>query len=132
MAEGSGRATADGAGDAAAPGGRDVVDILIIGGGPTGLFAAFYAGLRGLRSAIVDSLEELGGQVTAMYPEKFIYDVGGFPAVLGKDLIANLAEQAGQFSPQIHLSERALTLERIADDEVFRLETDKEIGRAHV
>lgn len=104
---------------------RDVVDILIIGGGPTGLFAAFYAGMRGATSAIVDSLEQLGGAVTAMYPEKFIYDVGGFPAVLGKELIANLIEQASQFNPRIHLNERAEKLERIPDDEIFRLETNK-------
>ena len=68
MAEASDGVMPNGASDAAS-GGRDVVDILIIGGGPTGLFAAFYAGLRGATSKIVDSLEELGGQVTAMYPE---------------------------------------------------------------
>ncbi len=123
----------DGAGDAAGMRGEpQVADVLIIGGGPTGLFAAFYAGLRGLTTNIVDSLEQLGGAVTAMYPEKYIYDVGGFPAVLGKDLVANLAKQAGQFSPRIHLNERAQTLERIPDDGVFRLETDKgvHLGRA--
>ncbi|CAA9574064.1 MAG: Thioredoxin reductase [uncultured Thermomicrobiales bacterium] len=113
---------ADGAGGGP---GVEVVDVLIIGGGPTGLFTAFYAGLRGASAAIVDSLEQLGGAVTAMYPEKYIYDVGGFPAVLGKDLIANLTEQAGQFNPRVHLAERAEKLERIPDDEVFRLETDK-------
>ena len=106
---------------------HNVVDILIVGGGPTGLFAAFYAGLRGATTKIVDSLEQLGGAVTAMYPEKFIYDVGGFPAVLGKDLVAKLVEQASQFNPQIHLNERAARLERIPDDNVFRLETDKAV-----
>ena len=125
MVEANGVVTADGAGDAPGGAGADAVDVLIIGGGPTGLFAAFYAGLRGATSSIVDSLEQLGGAVTAMYPEKFIYDVGGFPAVLGKDLVANLAKQAGQFNPQIHLNQRAEKLERIPDDEVFRLETDK-------
>lgn len=116
----------DGAKDAGDPRSQpNVVDILIVGGGPTGLFAAFYAGLRGATSSIIDSLEQLGGAVTAMYPEKYIYDVGGFPAVLGKDLIANLTKQAGQFNPQIFLNERAATLERIPDDNVFRLETDK-------
>ena len=106
---------------------HNVVDILIVGGGPTGLFAAFYAGLRGATTKIVDSLEQLGGAVTAMYPEKYIYDVGGFPAVLGKDLIASLVEQASQFNPQINLNERAEQLERIPDDNVFRLETDKAV-----
>lgn len=125
MAEASGELTHNGAGaDQAAPQ-NTVVDMLIIGGGPTGLFAAFYAGMRGATSKIVDSLEQLGGAVTAMYPEKFIYDVGGFPAVLGKDLIANLTAQATQFNPQVQLNERAQTLEHIADDNVFRLETDK-------
>ena len=125
MAEASGGITHNGPGDTDGATGRNVVDILIIGGGPTGLFAAFYAGMRGATSKIIDSLEQLGGAVTAMYPEKFIYDVGGFPAILGKDLIANLAEQAGQFNPQIRLNERAEKLERIPDDEVFRLETNQ-------
>lgn len=119
------------AGSNAAPGnangGSPVADILIVGGGPTGLFASFYAGMRGASSTIVDSLEQLGGAVTAMYPEKYIYDVGGFPAVLGKDLIANLVEQASQFGPRIYLNERAATLERIEDDGVFHLGTDKNV-----
>lgn len=101
------------------------VDILVIGGGPTGLFAAFYAGLRGATVSIVDSLEQPGGAVTAMYPEKYIYDVGGFPAVLGKDLIANLVEQAGRFKPLMNFNERCERLEQIPDDNLFRLETDK-------
>jgi ferredoxin/flavodoxin---NADP+ reductase len=103
------------------------VDVLIIGGGPTGLFAAFYAGLRGATASIVDSLEQPGGAVTAMYPEKFIYDVGGFPAVLGKDLIANLVQQAGQFNPQMHFNERCERLEHIPDDNIFRLETNRAV-----
>ncbi len=68
-------------------------DLLIIGAGPTGLFAAYYAGFRGLRVAIVDSLPELGGQITAMYPEKQILDVAGFPTVKGRDLVEALVEQ---------------------------------------
>ena len=62
-------------------------DILIVGAGPTGLFAAYYAGFRGHRVAVVDSLPELGGQITAMYPEKQIFDVAGFPAVKGRTLV---------------------------------------------
>ncbi|HEX6065445.1 MAG TPA: NAD(P)-binding protein, partial [Longimicrobiales bacterium] len=57
-------------------------DLTIIGGGPTGLFAAFYAGMRGISARIVDSLPDLGGQLMALYPEKYIYDVGGFPRIL--------------------------------------------------
>ena len=60
-------------------------DLLIIGAGPTGLFATYYAGFRGHRVAVVDSLPELGGQITAMYPEKQIFDVAGFPSVKGRD-----------------------------------------------
>ena len=69
-------------------------DLLIIGAGPTGLFAAYYAGFRGLSVAVVDSLPELGGQITAMYPEKAILDVAGFPHVKGRDLVAGLVAQA--------------------------------------
>ena len=58
---------------------RDLKDITIVGGGPTGLFGAFYAGLRGLSTRIIDSLPDLGGQLVALYPEKYIYDVGGIP-----------------------------------------------------
>ena len=120
MAEANGAAALNGA---ASP--HDAVDVLIIGGGPTGLFAAFYAGLRGSTASIVDSLEQPGGAVAAMYPEKYIYDVGGFPAILGKDLVANLVEQAGRFSPQLHFNERCEHLERLEDEQLFRLTTDK-------
>ena len=61
---------------------HDLTDITIIGGGPTGLFAAFYAGMRGVTARIVDALPELGGQLVALYPEKYIFDVAGFPKVL--------------------------------------------------
>src|SRR5512140_2156461 len=73
------------------------VDVTIIGGGPVGLFAAFYAGLRGMSTRIVDSLPELGGQLTALYPEKYVYDMPGFPKVLAKDLAKQLIEQGLQF-----------------------------------
>ncbi|MEU5851829.1 NAD(P)/FAD-dependent oxidoreductase [Saccharopolyspora shandongensis] len=75
------------------------VDLLIVGAGPTGLFAAYYAGFRGLSVAVVDALPEPGGQVTAMYPEKMIFDVAGFPEVRGRDLVAALVKQAGQYDP---------------------------------
>ena len=81
-----------------------VKDITIVGGGPTGLFAAFYAGMRGMSVRIVDSLPELGVQLTALYPEKYIYDVGGFPKILAKDLAERLSRQAGQFDPRSRIS----------------------------
>jgi len=89
----------------------DIRDITIIGGGPTGLFAAFYAGMRGNSCRIVDSLPELGGQLAALYPEKYIFDVGGFPKILAKDLVTNLVEQALQFGPEIVLDEQVQELE---------------------
>ncbi|MEV0564600.1 NAD(P)/FAD-dependent oxidoreductase [Dactylosporangium sp. NPDC050588] len=85
---------------------RDV-DLAIVGAGPAGLFGAYYAGFRGLSTALIDALPEPGGQVTAMYPEKMIFDVAGFPGIRGRDLVANLVEQAGQFNPQYLLGVRA-------------------------
>ncbi|MGY1704649.1 NAD(P)/FAD-dependent oxidoreductase [Geodermatophilus sp. SYSU D00697] len=91
--------------------GRDVdVDLLVVGAGPAGLYAAYYAGFRGLRTALVDSLAEPGGQVTALYPEKMIYDVAGFPGIKGRDLVAGLVQQAARFDPVYVLGERAETL----------------------
>jgi thioredoxin reductase (NADPH) len=87
-----------------------VVDLLVIGAGPTGLFAAYYAGFRGLSVGLVDSLPEPGGQVTAMYPEKLIFDVAGFPAVRGRDLVAALVEQTAQFKPTYLLGREARSL----------------------
>jgi ferredoxin/flavodoxin---NADP+ reductase len=89
------------------------VDIAIVGAGPTGLFAAYYAGFRGLSTAVIDALPEPGGQVTAMYPEKMIYDVAGFPAIRGRDLVTNLVEQAAQFSPGYLLGVRADTIDYV-------------------
>ena len=83
------------------------VDALIVGAGPAGLYAAYYAGFRGQSVAVMDSLPEIGGQVCAMYPEKLIYDIAGFPAVKGRDLIAALAEQAGRYEPRYLLGEEA-------------------------
>lgn len=87
------------------------VDLLIIGAGPTGLFAAYYAGFRDHRIAVVDSLPELGGQITAMYPEKQIHDVAGFPSVKGRDLVEGLVTQAATANPTYLLDRTALTLE---------------------
>lgn len=79
------------------------VDIAIVGAGPTGLFAAYYAGFRGLSVTVIDTLPEPGGQITAMYPEKAIFDVAGFPSVKGRDLVANLVAQAAPYAPQYRL-----------------------------
>lgn len=107
-------------------GSADVVDVdlLIIGAGPTGLFAAYYAGFRGFRTGILDSLSEPGGQITAMYPEKLIFDVAGFPEVKGQKLVDDLVAQAAPFSPVYLLSQRAEELERL-DDGSLRVTTHK-------
>jgi thioredoxin reductase (NADPH) len=98
-------------------------DITIIGGGPAGLFGLFYAGMRGASAQIVDALPELGGQLAALYPEKFIFDVAGYPKVLAKDLVRALAEQAAQFKEPVHLAQRVTGLEE--RDGLFVLHTDK-------
>jgi thioredoxin reductase (NADPH) len=93
-------------------------DLLIVGAGPVGLYAAYYAGFRGLRTAVTDSLPEAGGQVTAMYPEKPIYDIAGFPLIRGRDLVARLVEQADQFSPTYLLGDPAQRLTRREDGRI--------------
>ena len=90
--------------------GTHTTDLAIIGAGPAGLYAAYYAGFRGWSVAVIDALPEIGGQVNAMYPEKAIFDVAGFPSVLGRDLISNLSEQAGKFSPSYLLNRQANAL----------------------
>ncbi len=85
------------------------VDVLVVGAGPSGLYAAYYAGFRGLTVAVVDGLPEAGGQITALYPEKLIYDIAGFPAVKGKDLVENLVAQAAPFGPHYLLAQQAVS-----------------------
>jgi thioredoxin reductase (NADPH) len=101
-----------------------ITDITIIGGGPTGLFASFYAGMRGATAQIVDALPELGGQLTALYPEKYIFDVGGFAKILAKDLVKALKEQAEQFHFKPHLNQNVIALEKNEDHFVLVTETD--------
>ncbi|MGZ4555289.1 MAG: NAD(P)/FAD-dependent oxidoreductase [Mycobacteriaceae bacterium] len=86
------------------------VDLLIVGAGPVGLYGAYYAGVRGLRTAVIDSLSEVGGQVSALYPEKLIFDVAGFPAIKGRDLVAALAKQASSAQPLYLLGQEAQEL----------------------
>jgi thioredoxin reductase (NADPH) len=88
----------------------DFVDLAIIGAGPVGLFAAFYAGLRRMSVKLIDSLDVLGGQLVTLYPEKYIYDVAGFPKVLAKDLARELVEQGMQYGAVACLGEQASEL----------------------
>ncbi len=90
-------------------------DLLIIGGGPVGLFAAYFAGMRNADVAIVESLPQLGGQVAALFPEKNIYDVGGIPGIKAKDLIKNQVTQLQAFSPKIFLETSVKDIEETPD-----------------
>ncbi len=98
-------------------------DLIVVGAGPTGLAAAFYAGMRGLSVRLVDPLPEPGGQLVALYPEKYIYDVVGFPKIKAADLAARLVAQVAPFNPIYALEERAKTLK--AKPQGFELTTDK-------
>ena len=106
----------------------EVYDVTIIGAGPTGLFGAFYAGLRGLKVKIIEALPEIGGQVSVLYPEKYIYDIPGFQKIIGKDLSKELYEQAMVFKPKICLNELAQNL-NVLNDELLEIETNK--GKHH-
>ncbi len=110
----------------------DVVDLLIVGGGPVGLYGAFYAGLRQMSVKIVDSLEELGGQLIALYPEKYIFDVAGFPRVIAKDLVARLVEQGLQFGAQPCLGEQVVALDTDPTDHIFTLKTSRGEHKARI
>ncbi|HET7738218.1 MAG TPA: NAD(P)/FAD-dependent oxidoreductase [Tepidiformaceae bacterium] len=103
----------------------DVYDLTIIGAGPTGLFSAFYAGLRGLRTKIVEALPEPGGQLAVLYPEKLIYDVPGHPKIMAKDLVRQLIEQCALFAPTFVYGQRIdlLTRQAVGEEEVWRLGT---------
>ena len=109
----------------------DVKDLTIIGGGPTGLFGLFYAGVRGIDTQLVEAMDELGGALSALYAEKFIYDMAGFPAILAKDLVSVMHEQADQWSYPVHLSQKILDFEeedgiyvlRAQSGEVFKSKT---------
>lgn len=105
---------------------QTVYDITIIGGGPAGLFTAFYGGMRQASVKIIESLPQLGGQLSALYPEKYIYDVAGFPKVRAQELINNLKEQMAKFEPTTVLEQSVEKLEKQADG-TFKLTTNKEI-----
>ncbi len=104
---------------------HELRDITIIGAGPTGLFGLFYAGMRQVSAQIVDALPETGGQLVALYPEKFIFDVAGFPQILAKDLVRALVEQAKRFDGKVHLGQRVTGLEKDGDHFVLVTETSR-------
>lgn len=98
-------------------------DVAVIGAGPVGLFAVFECGMVGLRCHVIDALDAIGGQCSALYPEKPIYDIPGFVRVSGGELIEALARQAAPFHPVFHLGQRVDKLERRGEG--FRLTTAK-------
>ncbi|WP_251549973.1 NAD(P)/FAD-dependent oxidoreductase [Neobacillus muris] len=104
---------------------QKVFDITIIGGGPVGLFTAFYGGMRQASVKIIESLPQLGGQLSALYPEKYIYDVAGFPKIRAQELVNNLKEQMAKFEPTVVLEQSVEKLEK-QEDGTFKLTTDKE------
>jgi len=101
----------------------DIYDVTIIGGGPAGLYSAFWAGLRGLKTKIIEALPELGGQLITLYPGKNIYDAPGYEAVLARDLVAKLVAQGCKFKPTICLNEKMLSLNNA--DGLWQVVTDQ-------
>lgn len=104
---------------------QDIFDITIIGGGPVGLFAAFYAGMRNAKTKIIETLPVLGGQVALLYPDKIIYDVGGYAGVTGKKLVKELIAQMQHFDQEVCLEEQVQEIEK--KDGLFKLTTPKGI-----
>lgn len=103
---------------------QNLYDVTIIGGGPTGLFAAFYGGMRDMKVKIIECMPQLGGQLSALYPEKYIYDVAGFPKVRAQELVDQLKKQALSFNPTVVLEETAENVEKI--DDYLKITTDKD------
>lgn len=98
-------------------------DITFVGAGPVALYGMYYAGLRLMRSKVIDMLGEVGGGLMALYPEKYIYDVAGFPKILAKDLVRQLRDQATQYPHEICLEEKVLDIVR-GDDGIITLTTN--------
>ena len=113
--------------EAAAPSDESVLhtDVVIIGAGPVGLFAAFEAGVIGLSCHIVDALEQVGGQCIELYPDKPIFDIPAVPVCTAHQLIDRLMEQCKPFAPPIHLGHRVMRVERVADTPRWRVTTDR-------
>jgi thioredoxin reductase len=105
---------------------KDIFDVAIIGGGPVGQYAAYYAGLRGMKTKVIDSLPQLGGQLSALYPEKYIFDVAGYAKVYARDLVENLSEQMMQYGPTLALDQKVVNL---TSNGVVTMETEK--GETH-
>ena len=97
-------------------------DVLIVGGGPVGLFGAYYAGLRDMKARLIDRRHELGGQLTAIYPEKWVYDIPGIPAIRGKLLFENLLTQIAPYSIPVSVSQEVVMIQKNRNN-MLRVET---------
>ena len=103
----------------------EIYDITIIGAGPVGMFAAFYAGMRQAKTKIIDSLPQLGGQLSTLYPEKYIYDIPGYPAIKASELVGNLEKQLTTFNHTFQLNEEVLSITK--DEDIIEITTTKGI-----
>ncbi|MFB9327366.1 NAD(P)/FAD-dependent oxidoreductase [Paenibacillus aurantiacus] len=103
---------------------RNTVDLAIIGGGPAGMFAAFYGGMRQASVKLIESMPELGGQLAALYPEKYIYDVAGFPKVTARELVDRLKAQMEHFHPEVCLEEKVMDVIKHGERQ-FEIRTDR-------
>ncbi|MFC8849005.1 MULTISPECIES: NAD(P)/FAD-dependent oxidoreductase [unclassified Micromonospora] len=103
------------------------VDLAIVGAGPAGLYATYYAGFRGMSVALIDSLPEPGGQIAALYPEKAIYDIAGLPSVRGQELVDALLTQAATAKPTFLLGESAVELTTAADHVLIGTDTGTQV-----
>ncbi|AKG36149.1 NAD(P)/FAD-dependent oxidoreductase [Paenibacillus durus] len=104
--------------------GAPMSDLLVIGGGPAGMFAAFYGGMRQASVTLIESMPQLGGQLAALYPEKYIYDVAGFPKITAQELVDNLSRQMALFQSDIRLEEKVMSVEKRGERH-FVVTTDK-------
>lgn len=104
-------------------------DVAIIGGGPAGMFAAFYGGMRQMKVTLIESMPQLGGQLAALYPEKYIYDVAGFPKVKAQELVDNLKKQMDLFSTDVRLEEKVRSVRKL-EERSFEIATDKAVHYA--
>lgn len=109
---------------------QNIVDIIVIGGGPAGMFASFYAGMRQASVKIIESMPQLGGQLAALYPEKYIYDVAGFPKVTAQELVNNLSAQMKHFRIGICLEEKVHQVVK-KEERLFEITTDKGVHLSH-
>lgn len=106
---------------------RELYDVTIIGGGVAGLYAAYYAGMRDMKTKIIEYLPQFGGTVTIFYSEKYIYDIGGIPKISGSDFIEQMKEQGMMFDPTIILGQSVEEIETTADDILRMTTSDGEI-----